>query len=309
MKYLWIMSLAAMLLTACGERAEYRTLSGAVWGTTYHITYRSKQDLSDSVFSQMNRIDEALSMFNKASSVSKINANVEMVPDREIVELWQIAARVNQMSKGAFDPTVAPLVDLWGFGRRGRDVPAPDSASVMEALRGVGMSRWVVEAGSPVVKPTPEAALDFSAIAKGYGVDCIARMLERNGCRDFMVEVGGEIALRGVNPRGKQWRISIDAPVDTLPGSMAAGHIDTTDCAIATSGNYRNYHTDSTGAAYGHIIDPKTGYPRSKAFRSVTVVASTCALADALATAMMAADPALSDSIISKSGAKFFIVK
>ena len=309
MRFIAPIAILVATLTGCTSHNSFRYMSGAVWGTAYHITYNSDRDLSDSVFAVMNQIDASLSMFNQQSVVSRINGPQSAVADDDIIAVWEISKSVNAASEGAFDPTVAPLVDLWGFGRRGRDVALPDSAEVSRTLALVGMDKWSVESGSIVQKPAPRAALDFSAVAKGYGVDCIARMFERNGCHDFMVEIGGEIALSGNNPRGTLWRVQIDAPVDTTPGANPYTYLDTTDCGIATSGNYRNYRADSTGNVYGHTINPLTGFPRQKAFLSVTVVAPTCALADAVATAMMASDPAKADSIAARLCVKAFTIR
>lgn len=289
---IWLVfAIAVALFTSCGVQDEYRSFSGAVWGTTFHIVYKAPRDLTDSIYTVMTRIDNSLSMFNPNSTVSRINSHESAIPDNEVLEVWNISRAVHEASGGRFDPTVAPLVDLWGFGRKGRDVSPPDSAEITGVMEGVGLGKWSLEKGVKVIKPTPDAAIDFSAVAKGYGVDCIAGLLRRNGSEDFMVEVGGEIALHGLNPKGKLWRVQIDAPVDTLPGSVALRFIDTTDCAIATSGNYRNYQIDKNGSKYGHTIDPLTGYPRTKSFQTVTVIGSSCALADALATAMMASEP------------------
>ncbi|MDE6301415.1 MAG: FAD:protein FMN transferase [Muribaculaceae bacterium] len=309
MRIVLIPLILAILSAGCGAGNDYRTLSGAVWGTTFHITYDSEHDLSDSIFATMERIDNSLSMFNPHSAVSRINRGESVRPDSDLLCVWRISEAVNKVSCGAFDPTVAPLVDLWGFGRKGRKVPVPDSAEIAATMAGVGMHKWTVLSDSAILRPSDAAALDFSAVAKGYGVDCIAQMLRRNGCKNYMVEVGGEIALAGRNSKGRMWRVQIDAPIDTMPGSVAASIIDTTDCGIATSGNYRNYRSDSAGTQYGHTIDPRTGYPRSKAFRSVTVIAGNCALADALATAMMASDPDTAMNLTDKFSARVFTVK
>ena len=276
--------------TSCLSDNQWRTDSGAVWGTTYHITYRSDADLSDSIIAVTNEINESLSMFSQSSTVARVNSGSSDTVDKHFKEVHSLACQVNIASGGMFDPTVAPLVDLWGFGRKGRDTALPDSADVADALARVGIFKSRVD-GDRIVRDNPAIEFDFSAIAKGYGVDCVAAMLRRNGCDDFMVEIGGEVALSGHNPRGSMWRIQVDAPSPgCAPGDSALMIIDNTDCAIATSGNYRNFRVDS-GHIYGHTINPVTGYPAQQKVLSATVIAPSCALADALATAIMASDP------------------
>ena len=299
-KPLFVGLLAASLLvgSACSSSPKWRTESGFVWGTSYHITYQNDTDLADSIIAVTDQINESLSMFSPTSTVAKINAGVSDSADRHFIAVYQLSKAVNQASNGLFDPTVAPLVDLWGFGRRGGLESVPDSASIDSILQFVGISKTRID-GHKLIKENPMTEFDFSAIAKGYGVDQVAEMLARNGVENFMVEIGGEIRLAGHNPSGNLWRIQIDAPVvDSAPGDSAMRVLSLTDCAIATSGNYRN-HRRVDSLSYGHTISPLSGYPVQNEVVSATVIAPTCALADALATALMAAPQALADSILS----------
>ena len=285
MKQLLCFFVLAAMLASC-DGARYRTASGAAWGTAYHITYKSNSDLSDSVVAEMRRVELSLSMFDGESGVSRLNRGDTDSLDSRLLAVFGLSMRVNRASGGAFDPTVAPLVDLWGFGRKGRETSVPDSAAVAAALADVGLSRCRIE-GRRLVRGSDAMQFDFSAIAKGYGTDCVAAMLRRNGCTDYMVEIGGEVSLSGANPSGKDWRISIDAPVEQ-PGGQALDVLELTDCAISTSGNYRNNRNIAPDSVVGHTIDPLTGYPVARRVLSATVVAPSCALADALATAVMA---------------------
>ncbi len=264
-------------------------MSGNTWGTTYHITYTATSDLSTDVLEQMHRIDSTLSMFNPASELSQINASGAPIGvSCTFTEVFELSQRVHTLSHGAFDPTVAPLVDLWGFGRKDIPTPAPDSASILSALERVGIDRCTISDDSILTKAHPQTEFDFSAVAKGYGVDCIAEALTRARVHNYMVEVGGEIALAGRNPRGELWRIQIDAPV--VSDSVAHERLtvlEISDCCIATSGNYRRYLSTSSGLV-GHTLSPSTGRPVATSTLSATVIAPTCALADALATACMA---------------------
>ena len=263
-------------------------MEGAVWGTSYHISYMCAENLSDSIIALMNEINESLSMFSPTSTVSHVNSGETDSVDDHFINVYNVARKVNAVSDGAFDPTVAPLVDLWGFGRNGRDTMFPDSTDVASALEKVGISRCSV-AGQRIIKGHPEMEFDFSAIAKGYGVECIAEMLKRNACNDFMVEIGGEIQLAGYNPHGNIWHIQVDVPEPGLePGDSALMILEITDCAIATSGNYRNYRKTTTDSIISHTINPVTGYPAPCHMLSATVIAHGCTEADALATALMA---------------------
>ena len=296
----------AMALAGC-RRAEYHTASGAVWGTTYHITYRSAADLSDSVLAEMRRVELSLSAFDNGSLLTAVNMGRTDSVDVRFEQVFAVAQRVYALSDGAFDPTVGPLVELWGFGRN-RTAAQADSAAVAAALERVCFDRCsIVE--HRVQRPRADVQFDFSAIAKGYGVDCVAALLQRNGVSDFMVEIGGEVVVSGCNPHGQAWRIMVDAPQrDTAPGDSAVTVLSLHNEAVATSGNYRNYRSDSTGAVYGHTINPRTGYPVRTTTLSATVVCSSCVEADALATACMVMHPDSAMSMLQRAGARGLLV-
>ena len=291
MKRLTLLAAAAVMLAGCTPRSSYRTDSGEIWTTTYNITYESASDLSDSIMEVLANVDRSLSPFNPASRISAINAGSSAETDSLLRRMISLSTEVNRVSSGLFDPTVAPLVNLWGFGyRKARELP--DSSAVADALALVGIARCSLR-GDTLVKGDPQMEFNFSAIAKGFACDLVGEMLRRNRVENFLVEIGGEIVAAGINSRGEQWHVQIDAP---RPGN---GHkrltvIALTDCALATSGNYRTYrHADSL--TIWHTINPLTGYPAVTHTLSATVRASDCALADALATACMAmpADSAL----------------
>ena len=307
MKQLFVMILlAAMALAGC-RRADYRTASGAVWGTTYHITYRSAVDLSDSVLAEMRRVELSLSAFDSGSLLTAVNAGRTDSVDVRFEQVFGVAKRVYALSQGAFDPTVGPLVDLWGFGRTGATA-LPDSAAVATALERVCFDRCGIMEHR-LQRPRPDVQFDFSAIAKGYGVDCVGAMLRRNGVSDFMVEIGGEVVVSGCNPHGTAWRIMVDAPQrNTAPGDSAVSVLQLCNEAVATSGNYRNYRTDSVGRVYGHTIDPRTGRPVRTSTLSATVVCATCVEADALATACMVMHPDSAMSMLQRAGARGLLV-
>ncbi|MDE6066726.1 MAG: FAD:protein FMN transferase, partial [Duncaniella sp.] len=213
-----------------------------------------------------------------------------------LMRIFNASVEVNRMSHGAFDPTVAPLVNLWGYGYRTTGVE-PTAASIDSLLGSVGIGECSITTDGFIRKKTPATEFNFSAITKGYGCDLVGEMLARNGCDDYMVEIGGEIVLAGCSPRGRQWRIMVDAPIDcdTAIVHERMAVVELTGKGVATSGNYRNYRETPEGRTW-HTISPRDGRPAMTDLLSATVVARDCMLADAYATACMAqsADSAMS---------------
>lgn len=281
--------IAIILITAtgCGNRQEVRRCSGSIWATDYNITYTSDTDLSDSILATFKTVEQSLSPFDPESLISKINRGESTQTDTLLRRIFLASQAVNHWSNGAFDPTVAPLVNLWGFGYNNSSEP-PTQEMIDSALMLTGINRCRLE-GTELIKCSPETEFNFSAITKGYGCDLIGEMFRRNGVDDYMIEVGGEIALHGKNPKGEAWHIQIDAPIanNGQPTHQALTIIEVTDCGIATSGNYRNYHETKAGRTW-HTIDPATGHPAETKTLSATVIADECMTADALATACMA---------------------
>lgn len=263
----------------------YSRTEGKVFGTTCSIIYKSEEDLSCEIGSTLLNVDMSLSPFNKNSTITAINENKNTATDEMFTEVFNLALKMSEKTDGAFDITVAPLVNAWGFGFKNNT--AVDSASV-DSLRGlVGYGKIRIENGA-VIKDDSRIMLDCSAIAKGYGCDAVAKMLTRKGIRDFMVEIGGEIVANGKNPKGEAWSIGINKPVNDRSGDNKelSGIVRLDNKCMATSGNYRNYRIVN-GKKYAHTIDPKTGYPVEHSLLSATVIAGDCATADAYATAFM----------------------
>lgn len=279
---------AAVLLSSCASR--WQSSEGAVWGTTFHITYKSPVDLGDSIIAVMRQVEQSLSPFSPNSVISRINRGESDEADALVAAVYARAAIVGSASGGAFDPTVAPAVNLWGFGYKTAGTePGDEQIDSVMALVGFSTSRLQ---GGRIVKGAPGMEFDFSAITKGFGCDMVGRMLERNGCDDYMVEIGGEIALGGSNRHGEPWHIMVDAPLES---DSAVVHerlavIALTDCGIATSGNYRNYKLTEGGKTW-HTIDPRTCRPAITATLSATVIAADAMTADAFATACMVMEP------------------
>ncbi len=258
---------------------------GTVFGTIYHAKYFYKEDLKAEIEAELQKVDASLSMFNPQSTISGINKGETSEADEMLCEVLRLSFIINEATDGAFDPTVAPLVNAWGFGFKSGQLPDSTQVDSLQAL--VGLHGIHLD-GNRLTKDNPLSILDFSAIAKGYGVDRAAQVLRSHGIRDFMVEIGGEVVTEGVNEKGEAWRIGINKPDDdtTQVSTELQDIIQLSGKAIATSGNYRNFYIHE-GRKIAHTINPRTGYPAQQDILSSTVLAPTCAEADAFATAFM----------------------
>lgn len=309
MRKILIFSTLILLAGACtrdGSRnAGYLRASGETMGTTYHIAYRDslRRDFKGQLDSLFAAFNDEVSTYIPSSSISQFNQSVEafdMGMSMEEASGLPIPAEGNHFaanyaasllyyhsSAGAFDPTVMPLVNYWGFGYTEKKPVEEADPAVVDSLRAlVGMDTVLRYEGRMLSKTSPGVQLDFSAIAKGYGVDLAGVFLEKQGISDYLVEIGGEVRARGVNDKGLAWSIGINTPD---PGAgvgdfQVAVRLD--NRSLATSGNYRNFY-EVDGRKYAHTINPWTGYPQQSALLSASVFAPTCTEADALATACM----------------------
>lgn len=277
-----------------------------VWNTTFHITFNGDEALADSILTVLSEVNESLSFFNENSLLTKLNAAPDsLAVDRHIIRVYDTARTINRLSNGLYDPTVSPLIDAWGFGK-GHAVSA-DTARIDSLLLSVGMNK-TDRHGSYIVKRHPDISFNFSSIAKGYGCDAVAEMLRRNGVTDYLVEIGGEIAVAGKNPSGGDWTVSIDRPLQSAaPQHQSQLIINISRGGVATSGNYRNFHK-SGDSTFGHTISPITGRPVDSDVISATVIAPTAMEADALATACMAAGKAESQRMSRESGFDIMLI-
>ena len=267
--------------------APYKTCQGTIFGTTYHITYQHSTDLQPQIEAELMRVDSALSMFNSQSVLSLINRNdPKGIPNDMFVEVFRLAQQVSEATDGAFDITVAPLVNLWGFGFKNGQMPSQER--VDSILKFVGYKKVRLDNHNRIAKDDPRLMLDCSAIAKGYGVDRVARLLESRSIDNFTVEIGGEVVTRGLSPRHEPWRVGITKPVENDSTEVAGNQtvMTLTNKAMATSGNYRRFYYKN-GRRYAHTINPKSGQPVDHSLLSATVMAKNCATADAYATAFM----------------------
>ena len=279
------------MCTACSSsNKKWRTLEGSVWNTLFTVKYESEYNLEDSVYRMFECIDNSLSVFNRESIVSLVNSSDSVEIDEHFNTVFETSKKISSYSHGRFDPTVGRLIDLWGFGKDKSEnsKTLPDDEKIKKELENVGIINCRIEKGH-LIKKNKLTTFNFSSLAKGYGCDLIGDMFKRNGVENYMIEIGGEINLKGHNIYGKEWVIQIDSPFFTDNDNFRSEpllKIRTTDCAIATSGNYRNNRETSIGKL-GHIIDPVTGYPSSNNMLSVTIIAADAVTADAIATACM----------------------
>ena len=277
----------SVLLSSCTPKKQYYEESGTVFHTLYQIKYEAAELLTTKIDAELQQFNLSLNPFNPNSIIAKVNDNEEVEIDPWFEEVFTKAMEVSKNSNGVFDITCAPLINLWGFGFSKKDSVTPE---MIDSLKGfVGYQKVHLE-GKKVIKADPRLLLNCSAIAKGYACDVIAKLLEREGVTNYMVEIGGEVAMSGINPKGDCWRIGIESPEGDKSGAAKDIKEIVQLCGkggIATSGNYRNFYIKD-GKKYAHTIDPRTGYPAEQSILSATVVAPDCMTADAYATAFMA---------------------
>ncbi|WP_350334246.1 FAD:protein FMN transferase [Coralliovum pocilloporae] len=293
--------LPVLLLTACWPESESGSesgsevlrLSGHTMGTSYNVTaIGSDLDsamIADSIKNTLDRVNGSMSNWDPQSEVSTFSASGDLNPvsiSDDFLTVMATADEVHSKSGGVFDVTLGPLIELWGFGPRKPGDPVPSDKAIDEALEAVGQARLLSldETRKTLAKAQPGTGINLGAIAKGYGVDAIARALESHGVTRYMVEIGGDLVTKGANPRGEGWRIGIEKPET---GSQSIQMIvPVSNRGMATSGDYRNFF-EHEGKRYSHILDPLTGRPVTHRTTSVTVIAENAMLADAWATAML----------------------
>jgi thiamine biosynthesis lipoprotein len=278
-----------LLASSCKEKPEYSSFAGAAQGTTYSIVFensgnRNPQSLRTEVEKILRDFDMSLSLYKDSSILSRINRNEKTVPDKYFIEVFKKSVEISHLTNGAFDVTVGPLVRAWGFGPDEHKNVSP--SKIDSLLKLVGMQNVELKDGM-IRKADPRISLDFNAIAQGYSVDVISSCLDEKGIKSYLVEIGGEVRVKG-DKGGALWRIGIDRPVDNnmSPGNDLEAIILLKDRSLATSGNYRKFYVEN-GVKYSHTIDPETGYPAKNQLLSATILASDCATADGIATACM----------------------
>lgn len=285
-----IVAVVALIIALQQHPAEYHNDKGMIFGTYFNVTYQYEEDVEADILAVLQEVDNSLSMFNEQSVISRVNQDKEVALDKHFLNVFSIAQYVNKETDGAFDITVAPLVNAWGFGFKNGTAPSSSQVDSLRSLIGMDkLSLTSTNDGHNVIKKSVEGMmLDCSAVAKGYGVDVVAKLLRDKGIKNFMVEIGGEVVTSGVSSKRLPWRIGVVKPTDDTLNvdNELQTCLNVTDKAMATSGNYRNFYYKG-GKKYAHTIDPKTGYPVQHNILSATVLADDCATADAFATAFM----------------------
>lgn len=283
--FLVLLIVGTVLIIRQQQSTPYQKNAGLIFGTTYSVTYQCGEDLQEEIEAELKKVDGEFSMFNSQSIVARLNNGEQPELSNDFIDVFKLARQVSEDTNGAFDITVAPLVNAWGFGFKHEQMPSKEQ---VDSLRELISYRYVTLKDKTITMQKPGMMLDFSAIAKGYGVDVVARLLERHDIKNYMVEIGGEITTRGINPERVPWRIGVNKPSED---ALNENHelqtiLNVTDKSMATSGNYRNFYVKG-GKKYAHTIDPKTGYPVQHSLLSATVLTDRCAKADAYATSFM----------------------
>lgn len=261
-------------------------IEGQAQGTTYHITWFSDNERisQQQVDSLLQQLDRSLSTYVPQSVISRINRNEQAHLDLHFENVFNRAQQISDETDGAFDITVAPLINAYGFGFTNKSTLTP---LVIDSLRKFIGYRMVKLQGDTILKQNDGVQLDFNAIAQGYSVDVIASFLEERSVERYLIELGGEVRAKGTKENGESWKVGIDSPEDSFDSQRNLNAVVKLDNrAMATSGNYRRFYEEN-GTRYAHIIDPKTGYPAMHNLLSATVFANDCMTADAYATAFM----------------------
>ncbi len=289
--------LAAFLLApvlAFGSSREI-TFSGKTMGTTYQVTIvaeagRSAENLQEKIDQELESINQSMSTYRKDSEISRFNdlreTEKKFIISDDFQEVLRVARTVHQLTGGAWDGTVTPLVKLWGFMSEKLPSSIPDKKEIQRILPHVGFNKIIISGNNYMLKKDPQTTLDLGSIAKGHGVDKISGLLLKEGFQNFIVEIGGEIYASGANSEGGPWRVGINTPDKTAPSDLVYKTFTLADMAMATSGDYRSL-IEIDGHRYSHVINPKTGYPVQTGVTSASVFARTCTFADGLATAVM----------------------
>jgi len=283
--FLTLLIVGTILIIRQQHNTPYQHCSGFIFGTTYNITYQHSDDLHPRLLAKMQEVDKTLSMFNEKSIIAQVNSNKPVELSDMFIEVFSMAREISDDTHGAFDITVAPLVNAWGFGFKNGQMPTDRQVDSIRQF--VGYQKATLRQRR-IVKSDPRVMLDCSAIAKGYGVDAVAKVLSDAGVKNYLVEIGGEVVTRGVSEKRLPWKIGVTKPTDDSlnVGGELQTVLNVTDRAMATSGNYRNFYYKG-GRKYAHTIDPQTGRPVQHNILSATVLSDRCAQADAYATAFM----------------------
>ena len=285
MRTLLLLCFTIGILTACQSGKRYYTLTG-VNHTTYQIKYQYDRTLDDEIEAEFKKYYHSINPFDSLSIISRINRNENVETDSLFRHVFNTAMEVSAQTQGTFDVTCAPLINLWGFGFQKFDSITPQMIDSIRAFVGY---RKVHLQGNRIVKDDPRILLNFSALGDGTICDVIAKLFDEKGISNYMIDIGGEVMVKGKNPQGQDWHVGIIKPQDDPSGTNSELEqvvLLSERTGLATSGNYRNFYVKN-GKRYAHTINPSTGYPAEQDILSATIIAKDCILADAYATTFM----------------------
>ena len=286
-----------MPVSGCNAKKE-AALSGQTMGTTYHIKilagyWDDMAGLQKKIDIRLAEINHSMSVYQKDSEISQFNAmeaHTRLPVSNDFLQVLKTAKTLHDQTQGAWDGTVGPLVDLWGFGKTGKQRHVPPVEILQQLMQQTGFQYVILHPDNTISKSISKISLDLGSIAKGYGVDQIAQVIQQSGIENYLVEIGGEVVAAGRRLDGEKWRIGINKPEKGSPYTEVYKVVSLENKALATSGDYRNFF-EQDGKIYSHVLDPKTGFPVSNQVVSVTIIADNCTYADGLATAVMVMGP------------------
>jgi thiamine biosynthesis lipoprotein len=290
-----IFVLVILFLPATSGAKREHLIQGRTMGTTYHITvvsgyFKDIGGLKEKIDARLEEINHVFSTYIKDSEISRFNAlnlaNEKFRVSDDFIQVMKVGRKIYQLSEGAWDGTVNPLVDLWGFGPTQRETKMPAASSINGLLQSVGFDRIQIIEPNFILRNSAGVTLDLNSIAKGFAVDQVSQLIAASGFENYLVEIGGEVYAAGLRKDSQKWRVGINKPQKDAAFNEVYKVVSLSNKAFATSGDYRNF-VEIDGVRYSHIIDPRTGYPVSNGIAGVSIIADNCTLADGLATAIM----------------------
>lgn len=297
-----------LFLTSCDSERKKRLYSGRTMGTTWHLTLvtdRGSQvkNLQKKIDTRLEEINRSMSIFMGNSEISRFNRlrkpEKPFVISEDFLNVMTVAEQLHRLTHGAWDGTIGPVVDIWGFGKGKKVIRPPQKEQIAAVLKNTGFNGIAVNANGYLIKKNPALHLDLGSIAKGYAVDQLARLLRESKIENFIVEVGGEVVTSGRKMDGSPWRVGLNTPREEASATEVFKTVTLTNQAVATSGDYRNFF-ESGNKRYSHVINPKTGYPVDNGVVSATIIAGNCTFADGLATAVMVMGPEKALNLINR---------
>ena len=299
--------LIAVLFVSCARKPQKINYEGIAQGSYFAITYYDEEGrtFEAEIDSILQTVDNSVSLWNENSIIRKVNRNEDVVVDQIFKDNFEWAHKASEFSDGAFDATISPLVEAWGFHYKKELEMTPE---IVDSIRQLVGYQKIEIIDDRVVKANPNMTLDFNAVAQGYTTDLIGKFLETNGIANYLVDVGGEILARGTKPNGEQWTIGIEKPAENFDSERSVQiKINLKDKGIVTSGNYRKY-IEKDGIRYSHSINPKTGYPVEHNLLSATIIADNASWADCLATICMIVGKEKASKLLEGQGVEAYFI-